>query len=346
MARSRRRHVLYGRQTSRFKDDWKIPAFSEMLSSFRTMQNGHRVGPILASKSTTGTMMNRSWPLPAPRVLFACFICLPACIANAQQERVRRNAPPEEWRWNIPDEIPGFVHATVHSDSMDRDVGYNIYLPPGYESDTDRRYPVVYYLHGASGSELSAHELGHVVRKLREEEKIGDVTYVFPNGGHFSRYRDWEDANVKAETWIIRELIPHIDATYRTIDAREGRALCGWSMGGDAALRFAFKYPEMFCAAATMSAAIDWNADGEDTIFGNSERNVERIRGRTGLLLVVGEEDRLFRLHQRLLPHLNRLEIDYEFKSLPGIGHNLGLIKEEAGEQVVLMLAGQYAAAR
>jgi pimeloyl-ACP methyl ester carboxylesterase len=49
------------------------------------------------------------------------------------------------------------------------------------------------------------------------------------------------------------------DRTYRTIASRDGRALCGWSMGGGGALRCALKYPERFCAAASFSAAIGDN---------------------------------------------------------------------------------------
>jgi endo-1,4-beta-xylanase len=279
--------------------------------------------------------------------------CLPSLFqsaAHAQRPQVRWNAPPEEWHWNIPEQIPGMIHGTVASKSMNREVGFNIYLPPGYDTSdaanpNNSRYPVVYYLHGASGSELSAYELGDVVRRLVDSGKIDEVIYVFPNGGHFSRYRDWDDANVKAETFIIKELIPHIDRTYRTITSRKGRALCGWSMGGDASLRFACKYPDMFCAAATMSAAIDWGADADDadTIFAHSKKHAKILASQTGFMMVVGEDDRLYAAHQRLLPHFDQLDIKYDFASHPDVGHNLGTIKQKSGEDIVLMLARHYA---
>jgi enterochelin esterase-like enzyme len=289
---------------------------------------------------------------PPIRVSFALLACglfaLVSTFANSQRPRVRWNAPPDEWHWNIPEKIRGFTHGLVHSKSMNRTVGYNISLPPSYMKESKRRYPVVYYLHGASGSELSAYELGDVVRRLNRAGKIGDVIYVFPNGGHFSKYRDWDKGNVKAETFIIRELIPYIDKTYRTIATREGRALCGFSMGGDGALRFAFKYPDLFCAAASMSAAIDWGAPrgGSDTIFAHSRKHVAKIRGKTGLMMVVGANDRLARSHKRLTAHLDELKIPYRFQSLPGIGHNLGAIKKKSGDEIVLMLAKHYAKAK
>lgn len=262
--------------------------------------------------------------------------------ASAQQRQVRWNAPPEEWQWVVPDAAPGTTHHTLRSKAMDREIGFNIYLPPSYSKDQAKRYPVVYFLHGAGGSERSDADPS-VVRKLIQEKRIDEVIYVYPNGGHFSRYRDWPDADVKSESFVIRELIPHIDQNFRTIASREGRAISGWSMGGDAALRFVFKYPEMFCAAASLSAAIDWGAEGDDSIFAYSRQNVDAIRGRVGVMMVVGEDDRLLAAHQRLQPHLEDLRIEHTFRSIPKVGHNLGLIKQHVAEDVTLMLAKHYA---
>lgn len=53
----------------------------------------------------------------------------------------------------VPELPTGVTHHTFRSESMKRDVGYCLYLPPGYEKDTERRYPVIYHLHGAVGNE-------------------------------------------------------------------------------------------------------------------------------------------------------------------------------------------------
>ncbi|TWT84119.1 Endo-1,4-beta-xylanase Z precursor [Planctomycetes bacterium CA13] len=277
--------------------------------------------------------------------VLCCLSVLHQSAAYSQEVKVRWNAPIEEWQCVVAEKIPGMVHGVVKSKSMNREVGYNIYLPPSYESKTERRFPVVYYLHGASGSEKSAYE-GAVVRRPIQQKKLSDVISVFPNGGHFSKSRDWDNANVKAETFVIRELVPYVDANYRTIATREGRALTGFLMGGDASLRFVFNYPEIFCAAATVSAAIDWGASpgDQDTIFAHSKRNVENIRNRVGLMMVVAEDDGLFAAHQRLTPHLDDLEIEYDFRSYKDVGHNLGTMKEKCEEDIVLMLARHYSA--
>ena len=71
---------------------------------------------------------------------------------------------------------------------------------------------------------------------------------VLPNGGRNTFYKNSADGKYPAETLIIRELLPHIDATYRTIATRAGRAIEGFSMGGRGATRLAIKYPELFCS--------------------------------------------------------------------------------------------------
>ena len=64
---------------------------------------------------------------------------------------------PEIWKWNDPKElnIPGLPHETIESASMKRTVGYCICLPPQYEKEAERRFPVVFFLHGAGGTESS-----------------------------------------------------------------------------------------------------------------------------------------------------------------------------------------------
>ena len=112
----------------------------------------------------------------------------------------------------------------VHDRASGRTSSY--LLPNQYDASPDRRYPVVYYLHGAGGSESSSREFAWAVKQGIADGAIDEVIYIFPNGGHYGGYRDWDDGSVMAETWIIKELIPRIDSTYRTIASRNGRALC------------------------------------------------------------------------------------------------------------------------
>ena len=139
----------------------------------------------------------------------------------------------------------GVQHRVLRSASMQRDVGYNIYLPPDYES-SGKRYPVIYWLHGAGGNESSTLWVAEEYQKAIAAGLTEPAILVFPNGGRRTEYRDWKPQNVMPETMIIRELIPHIDATFRTIATPAGRSLEGMSMGANGALKLAFKYPELF----------------------------------------------------------------------------------------------------
>lgn len=131
---------------------------------------------------------------------------------------------------------------------MKHDVGYLIYLPPSYSSDANRRYPVIYNLHGAGGNEIHGQLSAEVLHEGILAKRWPEIIMVFPNGGKYTFYKDSADGKYMGETTIIKELIPHIDRTYRTIAARHGRAIEGFSMGGRGASRLALKYPDMFCS--------------------------------------------------------------------------------------------------
>ena len=141
-------------------------------------------------------------------------------------------------------------HATFTSPSMGVAVGYYIYLPPGYES-AEERYPVVYHLHGGRpGGEGKSVRLADYVDRAIAAGKIKPTIYVFPNGGPVSWYDMPEMKHGLGETVFVKEVIPHIDATYRTWGTRAGRALEGYSQGGRGTTRIMFKHPELFLSVA------------------------------------------------------------------------------------------------
>jgi endo-1,4-beta-xylanase len=152
----------------------------------------------------------------------------------------------ESWN-NPPGGLPaGAEHKTFMSASMKTEVGYNIYLPPGYAADKATRWPVLYYLHGRGGTESSHTGAFAQFDQAIKDKKIPPFIYVHAMCGRNSGYVDAVDGSVMGETVFIKELIPHIDATYRTVAAKGGRAVEGFSKGGQGALLFAFKFPELF----------------------------------------------------------------------------------------------------
>ncbi len=145
---------------------------------------------------------------------------------------------------------------SVKSSVLGIDIRFNIYLPDGYKDGTTR-YPVVYLLHGASGDEHDWTRQGSVVQTLDGLIKRGVMRpsiAVMPSIGPQSWFAD--GAVLKMETALITELLPAVEARYRTGTARSERSIAGLSMGGFGALNLALKHPQRFCAAGIISPAI------------------------------------------------------------------------------------------
>jgi endo-1,4-beta-xylanase len=249
------------------------------------------------------------------------------------------NKDPNTWRWNDPRDlgIPGLRHGTIESTSMRRTVGFNIYLPSRYEKEPNRRFPVVYFLHGSTGTESSDAGLARYVDAEISSGRISPVIYVFPNGGADSYYRDWPGNYVRAETMLIRELLPFIDGHYRTIDQSSARGICGFSMGGSGAIRLVLKYPELFCTAAALAAAIDKTPedfDG-DNCYRHASALTQKQRDGLYLLMVIGGDDFLLPRQEPFLRHLKDLGIRYTYVVHSNVGHNLGKYTELSGNAMI-----------
>ena len=136
-------------------------------------------------------------------------------------------------------------------------VVFSIYLPNGYNAGTNR-YPVVYHLHGLGG----AHNSGQVSTVPSSHEAavaagtMAPCIIVFPDGYEDSFWADSANSVKPAETNIRSELIPYVDANFRTIASRERRAIQGFSMGGFGAAKFATKFPELFGVCAIYDGAM------------------------------------------------------------------------------------------
>jgi len=246
---------------------------------------------------------------------------------------------PNTWKWNDPRDlgIPGLQHGTIESVSMRRTVGFNIYLPPQYEKEPDRRFPVVYYLHGTTGTESSDAGLARNVDASISSERIAPVIYVFPNGGAGSYYRDWPENYVRSETMLIHELLPFIDQHYRTIDRPSARGICGFSMGGSGAIRLVLKYPGLFCTAASLAAAIDKTPEdfGGDNCYRYASELTQKQRDSLYLLMVIGGDDFLLPRQEPFLRHLKDLGIRYSYVVHSNVGHNLGKYLELSGQDMI-----------
>jgi S-formylglutathione hydrolase FrmB len=227
----------------------------------------------------------------------------------------------------------------------------------------------VYVLHGAGADEncfllaigLNPPAIGYI-----NFDQSG-IIVLYPNGGRQSKYYDAVPGSSMyghemVETTILYELIPHIDANFRTIPSREGRAIMGDSMGGLGALRLAFKRPDMFSSVRSWSAAVFPTADqafkaipGVDVgryMFNNdgslyekgnpynlAKQNADRIKGLgLGIHMDIGGDDGLLPNNQALIDVLDSVGISHDaLKIFPGLGHEWGVVSVDS-----LQWAKQY----
>jgi diacylglycerol O-acyltransferase / trehalose O-mycolyltransferase len=164
---------------------------------------------------------------------------------------------------------------TLRTPALREPTRVRVLLPAGYGSDPRRRYPVLYLLHGADSDYRSWTRYGDAQAITARAPLI----VVMPDGGTDGWYTDWyqDDRPVQPrwETYHVGELVPWVDATYRTIAARRGRAIAGLSMGGYGALSYAARHPDTFAAAASFSGALEV---GSSDAWGERSANEARWR--------------------------------------------------------------------
>lgn len=178
---------------------------------------------------------------------------------------------------------------SLKSQILNKNAEYSIYLPPDYETSS-RRYPVLYLLHGYSDDETGWTQFGEVTAIADRQLANGEMTamiIVMPDAG-VSWYVNSYDDKVLFEDYFIQEFIPHIDATFRTRTDRQYRAVAGLSMGGLGTLLMSMKHPDLFSAAAPLSAAVWTDAEitgipdenwskGIGLVYGKDLKGKERL---------------------------------------------------------------------
>ncbi len=145
-----------------------------------------------------------------------------------------------------------------------------IYLPPSYRTDTGRRYPVVYFLHGYGLTDQGYMGPGGPFELLEAADRAfvsggaRDMIIVAPNG--YNRFGgSMYSASITTGDWesyIADDLVAYVDGNYRTIASRDSRGLSGHSMGGYGTLRIGMKRPDVYAALYQMAACCLMNGQG------------------------------------------------------------------------------------
>ncbi|MFM7243532.1 MAG: alpha/beta hydrolase-fold protein [Planctomycetaceae bacterium] len=252
--------------------------------------------------------------------------------------------------WVTPEvKAPGVSFRTFESAAAQATVSYHLFTPAAYDREPDRRFPVVYWLHGSRGGLPGIPKVAAHFAAAIDAGKVPPCLVVFVNGLAEGMYVDWKDGSAPLETMIARELVPHIDASCRTIAGPEGRLLDGYSMGGYGAARLGFTYPEVFRGVSIMGggplqADLLANAPragrrraeevlqrvygGDPEYFRRvspralAERNADAIKSGSLVRVVCGDRDETFANNRDFHEHLERLGIPHTWTVLPDVDHN------------------------
>ena len=248
-----------------------------------------------------------------------------------------------------PVEAEGVKFATFKSSIVGEKVSYHVYLPTAYQEQPDRRFPVIYWLHGLGPGINGIPFLARHYGEAMDAGEIPPAIIVFVNGLPRGMWCDSKDGSTPVESMLVRDLIPHVDRTYRTIASREGRVLEGFSMGGYGAARLGLKYPSLFRGFSALGAGplqLDFLADGpglqplemrrsllEDVYGGDMNyfraqspwTLAEASRGKLPkdfkIRIVVGTGDNSRENNRALHERLDSLGIKNDYVEVPGVEH-------------------------
>ena len=219
------------------------------------------------------------------------------------------------------------TNLVVRSEKMERDIPVSIVLPSGYNPEAKTHYPSVYVLHGANGSGQK-NASASVIRQL--VDKYGFIA-VCPDGGKTSWWLDSPiDPKYQYETFVVREVVPYVDANYKTVAGRSKRAIMGGSMGGHGACYLGMRHKDIFGAIGNIYGGVDlvpwsWSSGWEiDKRLGPRDANMTSWEehsvinvakslknGEVELVSVVGTEDFFLGCNRQL----------HELLSANGVAH-------------------------
>ena len=224
----------------------------------------------------------------------------------------------------------------VSSTVMKKKISCVIIKPDSYKNSSNK-YPVVYLLHGYSGSYNQWITLAPQLKNKVDELQI---IIVCPDGGFNSWYFDSPvDSTVRYETFVSQELTGFVDNNYRTVADRKHRAISGLSMGGHGGLYLSIKHKDVYGAAGSISGGVDirpfpnnWDLKKKlgDSICckENWEKNTvinlagNLKNGDLALIMDCGTQDFFIQVNRNLHQKLLDMKIDHDYIERPGAHNN------------------------
>ncbi len=240
-------------------------------------------------------------------------------------------SPADSWIDPITNTIQGTTYqlypTTVRGEGT---FGSNlIYLPKDYNT-SNRRFPVIYWLHGGNGTSRSGSWMCEQMINAMNKGDMPQSIVVFVQGLPIGWYNNSKDGTKPVEDVIIKNLIPYIDSNYRTINSKEARGIEGMSMGGYGALHLGFKYPELFGVVSAIAPSITtYEMERKEVIYGTFENdtayfnanspstlvevNVAQIKNKMKIRLLVGDKDFLLDVIRKFHQQMIDLDIEHQY---------------------------------
>ena len=238
---------------------------------------------------------------------------------------------------------------TIHSEILNADRNYTVYLPAGYANNTDKQYPVLYLLHGMNGTNKDWAGRGHlqdVMDQLRAAGEVCDMIIISPNAGGnigegvWNGYFDME--GWAYERFFFEEFLPAVEKEYRIKGDKASRAIAGLSMGGGGSTSYAQRHADMFCACYAMSALMHLDApqtqaprDEKDKMWhltksvnklscvdyvANADDKTKEALRTVAWYVDCGDDDFLFECNMNLVLAMRKAGVPYQLRVRDG-GH-------------------------
>jgi len=146
------------------------------------------------------------------------------------------------------------------SSALGEQTPYSILLPPAYDLEPDRTFPVIYFLHGMNNNhaywtQQRYDNIPLAIESLFLNDNVPQFLMVHPYGKN-PFFTDYEDGSWNGEEYIYKDLIQEIEKNFRVKAGRANRVIAGTSLGGFAALKIAMKYPDLYSSVAAGSPII------------------------------------------------------------------------------------------
>ncbi len=234
-------------------------------------------------------------------------------------------------------------HGTVRlheyaSKALGRRRPLRVYTPPGYDKDPAARFPVLYLFHGSGDNEATWTSFGHahlIADNLLAQGKAKAMIIVMTDG-HAVVGPEARGKNVEMfGKDLLEDVMPFVEANYRTKAEREARAIVGLSMGGGQSLTVGLNHLELFAWVGGFSSAINTPETTVATVLADPAATNAKLKL---LWIACGKDDGLVKNAQTLSDVLKAKEIRHQLKITDG-NHSWPVWRKYLGEFLPLLFA-------